>query len=71
MYAHGSCLYVDNESTLLFVVSISLNTQGIFRFVNQYQVPESQSKGISVLGAPGTSSTQYWFIMMEDRIYYR
>ena len=27
MYAHGSCLYVHNESTLLFVVSISLHAQ--------------------------------------------
>jgi hypothetical protein len=27
MYAHGSCLYVHNESTLLFVLSISLHAQ--------------------------------------------
>ena len=27
MYAHGSCLYVHNDSTLLFVVSISLHAQ--------------------------------------------
>ena len=68
MYAHGSCLYIDNESRLLFVVSISLHAQRYIPVCKS--VPESQSNGISVLGAPGTSSTQYWFIMMEDRMYY-
>ena len=74
MYAHGLCLYVYIESTSLYVVSISLHAQRYIPVLSESEsvpVPESQSNGISVLGAPGTSSTQYWFIMMEDRMYYR
>jgi len=70
MYAHGSCLYVYIESTLLNVVSISLHAQRYIPVCESVPVPESQSNGISVLGVPGTSSTQYWFIMMEDRMFY-
>ena len=64
MYAHGSCLYVDDESKLLFVVLIPLlHTQRcipVFKSVPESQsngilvlrVLESQSNGISVLRVP-------------------
>ena len=68
MYAHGSCLYVYIESSLLHVISISLHAQRYIPVCESVPVLESQSNGISVLGVPG--STQYWFIMMEDRMYY-
>ena len=46
MYAHGSCLYVDNESMLLYVVSISLHAQRYIQLcesapVPWYQVPST------------------------------
>ena len=53
MYAHGSCLYLDNESKLLYVVSISLHAKRYIPVCKS--VPESQSNGISLLGAPGST----------------
>ena len=53
MYAHGSCLYVYIESSLLDVVSISLHAQRYIPVCKS--VPESQSNGISVLGVPGST----------------
>ena len=64
MYAHGSWLDVSIESTLLYVASIPLHAQRYIPVCKS--VPESQSNGISVLGAPGC--TQSWFIMMEDKM---
>ena len=50
MYAHGPCLYV------CIVAECNFNITQRTRYIQVCKsVPESQSNGISVLGAPGST----------------
>ena len=57
MHAHGSCLYVNIESTFLYVVSISLNAPRCIPVCKS--VPESQSNGISTGSTGSDFANQY------------